>query len=232
VAPLDRADDEPPGRRRDGRRGFADAADAGAAAGRGGAARLRPRGGFGLTLLGLGASKFAPLGGLGALVGGGAGSDADAGPRAAGGPPDLSADAAANLERRADYRDPSAALLSKAEERMLREGGTLPAPRPSSREAAEAAGVSAWLARGAEAGSGGGASPSAPSPPQSADEWACAACTLLNPAAARTCSVCGALRGSTLPSSSQLALHAGGGGATSGGVKRQRTLAEAFGRRS
>ena len=76
--------------------------------------------------------------------------------------------------------------------------------------------MSAWLARGAEAGSGGGASPSAPSPPQSADEWACAACTLLNPAAARTCSVCGALRGSTLPSSSQLA-SAGGGGATSGG---------------
>ena len=193
---------------------------------------LPPDGGFGLTLLCLGASKFAPLGGLGALVGGSAASDSDAGPRDAGGPPDLSADAAANLERRADYRDPSAALLSKAEERMLREGGTLPAPRPSSREAAEAAGVSAWLARGAEAGSGGGASPAAPSPPQSADEWACAACTLLNPAAARTCSVCGALRGSTLPSSSQLALHAGGGGATSSGVKRQRTLAEAFGRRS
>ena len=56
---------------------------------------------------------------------GGAASDADAGPRDAGGPPDLSADAAANLERRADYRDPSAALLSKAEERMLRAVGGL-----------------------------------------------------------------------------------------------------------
>ena len=38
---------------------------------------LPPDGGFGLTLLCRGASKFAPLGGLGALVSGGAASDAD-----------------------------------------------------------------------------------------------------------------------------------------------------------
>ena len=134
---------------------------------------------------------------------GGATSDADAGPRAAGGPPDLSADAAANLERRAVYRDPSAALLSKAEERMLREGG--------------AAGAAAVV----PGGGGGGRRERVAGPRRGggrrrrrlalgavaaagADEWACAACTLLNPATARTCSVCGALRGSTLPSNSQL----------------------------
>ena len=77
---------------------------------------------------------------------------------------------------------------------------------------------------------------SSPGPSMYADQWACAACTLLNDSTATRCAVCDALKGSTLASAATLALQRTNRGArgalpnkiTAGEAGNSRTAARAI----
>ena len=64
------------------------------------------------------------------------------------------------------------------------------------------------LDRAHDEGESGQSAPSGQTDAQT-DEWACAACTLVNAPDATRCLVCDALKGSSLASAATLALHTG-----------------------